>query len=217
MSAAVRRHLENTTVYRGQWCGSDEIASELPAIAFGSQDAASTYATTPNQVVKARTMEQHPVVFAARLHMERPYCLTRIEHCDPFLDLDIVGEEFGRDVVEALVRDWGEAIENSNAFEEMSADTGRTLDEMVAAWPSSQEQLPPIEAYHAIDTPEFLSALKTAGYDGMAFGGSGETMSEMEWHVFDASQAVSVLSGQPLSSAREVDVDLEMESSGPRL
>ena len=55
--------------------------------------------------------------------------------------------------------------------------------------------------------PEFITALKEAGYDGMAFGGSGETMMEMEWHVFDPSQAISVLSGRPLSADPDFEFD----------
>ncbi|MCE6959275.1 hypothetical protein LAZ40_09440 [Cereibacter sphaeroides] len=195
--------LEGLVVHRGQWCGQEGLRSALPAFAFGSRRAAETYATRPNDRRLASGTGPVPRIFSARLAVTRIYCRTPIADCDPFLDLDGIAEDFGLKVVRALVRDHAEAIEATTGFADLQAGTGLDLAGMLAAWPERIQALPPVEAHLALRTPEFVAALKAQGYDAAAFGGSGETALEMEWHLLDPALARDAETGAPIPLAAD--------------
>jgi hypothetical protein len=195
---AALEYLAKTPVFRGQWCGGQGLRSNLPSFAFGSREAAETYATDPNDRTLAEGQTPEPVLFEAKLNVSQIYCKTSLKNCDPFFDLDVLGAEFGREVIEAICEAKGGAAENTQGYMDLEEETGRTLTEMVAAWPEDQDRLPPIDAYLALDVPELAQAMQAAGYDGVGFGGTGTTTMEMEWHIFDPDLAISVETGEPI-------------------
>ena len=190
--------LDRNTVHRGQYCGSNGLRYDLPTISFGTRRAAEFYAEHPNDSSLALEQKVVPRLFQARLDVSRIYCLTEFEKPDPFFDLDIIAEEFGRHVVIAIIRDYEDAIRNTQAFETLYHQTGFDLLEMVNAWPFANEYLPPVVGHLALRVPEFIDALKTGGYQAVALGGTGETRQEMEWHIFDPDRALDPISGKPL-------------------
>lgn len=198
LEAAALAWLRDNAVHRGQWCGSDGLRSALPTMTFGTHRAAAHYASIPNDRDLARDQHISPAIFTARLAATRVYCRTQLAHCDPFFDLDVLMNDFGRDLVEAVVRTCADSIRNTNAFEEMHAETGLSLDAMVAAYPDKLAWLPPVDAHIALREPAMIAALQAAGYDAVAIGGSGETHGEMEWHVLDPMMAVDAVTGVPL-------------------
>jgi hypothetical protein len=190
--------LQQNLVHRGQWCGAGALRSELPAMAFGTRSAANLYAQEPNNRILAKGREQKGEVFTARLAATKVYCRTALAACDPFFDLDVIGEDFGRDVMMAIAEEWGSSATRTGAYEELHAETGMSLDEMLAAWPQTLPQLPPVDAHLALRVPALLEALQDAGYDAVAIGGSGQTQGQMEWHIFDPSLARDPQTGEPL-------------------
>ena len=134
--------------------------------------------------------------------------MDAIEDTDPYIDLDVIGAEFGRDVVLSIVSDAMDAIEDTGGFIDLYEETGLSLIGMIKAWPEQVDRLPPVPAYLALQVDEFVEALKAAGYDAVAIGGSGETALEMEWHIFDASRARCARTGDPLP-VHEPAEDLE--------
>lgn len=201
--------LMQNEVFRGQWCGGGALRSELPTMTFGTQQAAELYAGAPNNHILAKGQEIRGEIFMARLAARKVYCRTALADCDPFFDLDVIGNDFGRDVLEAVVAEWGSSATNSNAFEELHEETGLSLHEMVASWPDELPQLPPVDAHLALRVPALVEAIQSAGYDAVAIGGSGATHGQMEWHIFDPSLARDPETGEPLPVFSE-DHDLEI-------
>jgi hypothetical protein len=201
--------LMQNDVYRGQWCGGGALRSELPTMTFGTRQAAELYAGSPNNLALAKDLTLHSEIFTARLAARKVYCRTALADCDPFFDLDLIGEEFGRDVLEAVVAEWGSSATNSNAYEEMHEDTGLSLFEMVARWPNEIPRLPPVDAHLALRVPALIAAIQSAGYDAVAIGGAGATHGQMEWHIFDPSLAKDPETGDPLPVFSE-DHELEI-------
>ena len=190
--------LKQNLVYRGQWCGGGALRSELPAMTFGTLQAAELYAREPNNHSLAKGYDLQAKIFTARLAATKVYCRTALSDCDPFFDLHVIGDDFGREVLEAVVAEWGSSATNSDAFEELHEETGLSLREMVAAWPEELSQLPPVDAHLALRVPALVGAIQAAGYDAVAIGGSGATHGQMEWHIFDPSLARDPESGEPL-------------------
>ena len=200
--------LAENTVYRGQWCGCNALRSNLPTFAFGTCDVARIYSEDPNDKDLVRGQSLLPQIFEAKLDVSKIYCVTVLENPDPFIDLDAIGIEFGRDVMNAVIRDYADSIEVTCAFLDLEEKTGlRTILDMAEDWPGSLHWLPPVPGYLALRVPEFIEALQCAGYDAVAIGGSGETALKMEWHVFDAARAVCPQSGEPLPRYGEMEVE----------
>ena len=198
--------LDKHTVYRGQWCGCNALRSNLPTFAFGTWNAARIYSKDPNDKDLVCKQVLSPQIFEARLDVSKIYCATELEHPDPFFDLSVIECEFGRDITNAVIRDYADSIEDVCAFLELEEQTGlRMILDMAGNWPGSLHWLPPVPGYLALRVPEFTEALQCAGYDAVAIGGSGETSLEMEWHVFDAARAVCPWSGEPLPRYGEAE------------
>jgi hypothetical protein len=214
--AAALAWLRQHDVYRGQWCGAGALRTDLPAMTFGTERAAEHYAAIPNDHNLANSQEISPEVFRAKLEVTKVYCRTALGDCDPFFDLDTLLNDFGRDLVDNLVKTCASSIENTNAFEELHTETGMPLKEMVAAYPGGISHLPPMDAYIAMRQPAFIEALIEAGYDAVAIGGAGDTHGEMEWHIWDPALAIDPDTLLPLPCFHE-NHDLAENLNGMKL
>jgi len=200
-----------TTVFRGQWCGADGIRTNLPTISFGTRETAALYASQPNDRSLAAGRILHPRIWEVRLAVQKPYVLIEQDDEDPFFDLDVIALEFGRDVLRAVARDCSAAIQDTGGYDEIHRETGMYLGEMIEAWPERLDRLPPVLGFRALEVPEFVQALKDAGYDSVCLGGFGENSLEHEWHLFDADLAVDVETGEPVGWAcQEEEASLSM-------
>lgn len=201
LEQAALDHLVKNSVYRGQWGGERTLRSDLPSFAFGSREAAGIYANEPNdRTLAGDTPNIQPVIHEASLQVSKVYCRTNLEDSDPFFDLDELGEDFGRDIVTFLAEIHADNIEDTQSFLDLQEETGRSLEEMVDAWPLRQERLPCIEAHVALREPGMIEALQKAGYDAVAIGGSGQNAMEMEFHIFDADLAINPVTGAPFGA-----------------
>jgi len=197
-------------VYRGQWCSSGALRSDLPTFSFGTRSAAEIYASNPNDQSLMSGIAMSPKIFSAKLAVEKVYCRTSIKDTDPYFDLDMIGEEFGLDVLLSIVSEASPAIEDTGGFADIYDETGLSLIGMVKAWPEHVKQLPPVPAYLALQVPEFVEAVQAAGDDAVAFGGSGETALEMEWHIFDGSKAICAETGLEIG-VHTVEDEMQIE------
>lgn len=208
--AAALALLDGMTVWRGQWCGEPVLRSALPTITFGSRAAAERYASEPNDRNLARGREVRPVLFEARLDLGRIWCRIAPDDFDPFIDLDAIASEFGREIMLAVVRDCRGQIEETGGYEDLHAETGLDLDGMLEAWTDRIGFLPPVLGHLALRVPEFVEALKAAGYDGVMIGGCGDNALEAEWHIFDPARALDPETGRPIGepdAATPLDTD----------
>lgn len=176
-------------VWRGQIEGAGEIRSALPATAYGSREAASLYAMQANDRSLAKPGDE-PFVTPAVLRPKRVFAAAMPDDEDPFVDLEVVAVCFGRDTAERLARELAGHVQDTNSFEEISAETG--IDdpaEMVRLWPGTVQRLPCVLMHEALRLEWFADTLREAGYDAVLIGGSGETALELEWHVLDPAIA----------------------------
>ncbi len=164
---AQERFGNGVTVWRGQIEGAGEVRSVLPATAYGSRETASLYAMHANYRSLARAGDE-PFVMPAVLRPKRIFATATPDDADPFVDLDVIAACFGRDAAERMARELAGHIQDTNAFEEISAETG--IDdpaEMVRLWPGSIERLPCVLMHEALRLEWFTDALRDAGYDAV--------------------------------------------------
>lgn len=189
-SGLIHRMFENgVQVWRGQIEGAGEVRSVLPTTTYGSREAASLYAMQANDRSLARPGDQ-PFVMPAVLRPRRVFAAAMPDDADPFVDLDVILACLGRSAAERLARELSGHIQDTNAFEELSAETGMDDPaEMVGLWPGTVQRLPCVLMHEALRLEWFADTLREAGYDAVLIGGSGETALELEWHVLDPAIA----------------------------
>lgn len=179
-------------VYRGEHGDTKEesraglFQSRLGSISFGSAEAASLYAEDPNN------RNDHPVaprVYPVHLQITNPI-IHNMD--DPFIDLSTLESALGRDHALRIACKFNHAIQNTNFWEEMAAELGVVSVEEVAQ--DHPERL--LEAYfdvfYLLDDPDEVRILQEHGFDGAIHMGNGDTSEDLEYRIFDESQAISV-------------------------
>jgi len=179
-------------VYRGEYGANQDLPgdnlfqSRLGSISFGSAEAASFYAEEPNN---RNDRPVAPRVFPALLSITNPI-IHNLE--DPFIDLSALEAALGREHALRIACKFGHAVQNTNCWEEMAAELGVVcVEEAVQDHPDRL-----LEAYfdvfYLLDDPDEIRLLKEHGFDGAIHMGNGETADELEYRIFDESQAISV-------------------------
>lgn len=175
-------------VYRGQH-GPDSDAvfqSRLGSLSFGDYDTAYLYATTPNDL---RDTPIAPRIVPAYLSIKRPLV---VDHGDPFIDFSRLIDAIGYERSAQIATELSGYIENTNAWAEIGTDLSVT--EYISQNPGHLASLY-VELYPILDKPEYVEWLKSAGFDGAIYGGSGANSGTAEYRVFDPAQ---VASGAPI-------------------
>lgn len=179
-------------VYRGEHGdnqglpGDNLFQSRLGSISFGSAEAASFYAEEPNN---RNDRPVAPRVYPAFLSITNPI-IHNLD--DPFIDLRALEAAMGREHALRIACKFANAIQNTNCWEEMAAELGIVcVEEAAQDYP---ERL--LEAYfdvfYLLDDPDEVRILQEHGFDGAIHMGNGETADELEYRIFDESQAISV-------------------------
>lgn len=188
-------------VYRGEHGepGDHLFQSRLGSISFGSAEAASLYAMSPNN---RNDQPVAPRVFPVRLVITNPI-IHNLE--DPFIDLSTLEATLGREHALRIACKFEHAIQNTNFWEEMAAELGVVSVAEVARDHPERLLEAYFDAFHLLDDPEEVRLLQEHGFDGAIHMGNCETSEELEYRIFDESQAMSVFD---LSA---------MEMPGPRV
>jgi hypothetical protein len=179
-------------VYRGEHgdnqglSGDRLFQSRLGSISFGSAEAASFYAEEPNN---RNDRPVAPRVYPAFLSITNPI-IHNLD--DPFIDLRALEAAMSREHALRIACKFGHAVQNTNCWEEMAAELGVVcVEEAVQDHPDRL-----LEAYfdvfYLLDDPDEVRLLKEHGFDGAIHMGNGETADELEYRIFDESQAISV-------------------------
>lgn len=174
--------------YRGEHGPLTEniFRTKLPSLSFGSLEAAKIYATLPND---RRMTPVASRVIKAELKIANP-CINQT--LDSFIDLSVIRDTLGHSWVERILTEFSMELKDTNVFEEMSVELGiDTVEELAAKHSECVDDLC-IMVYHLLDNPKFIKAMKDHGYDGAIFGGSGANAGEVEYRVFDHSQARAI-------------------------
>ncbi|MDK6076208.1 hypothetical protein [Massilia varians] len=181
-SVAVGKDSVPIVVYRGEHGEStDVIHSRTRAISFSNAQAASTYATQPNNPDDKPVA---PRVMAAYLSITNPVVADRD---DPFIDMSTIAAKLGVTKTTTIALRLADHIEHTcnwvDRFEPMFESVADLLDRN----PELLSELY-LDAYPVFDDDEIVGWFAEAGYDGAVHAGAGETAAEIEYKVFYRSQ-----------------------------
>ncbi|HDR9103475.1 TPA: hypothetical protein QDB04_000195 [Burkholderia vietnamiensis] len=174
------------TVYRGQHGAAEHWAeSKLGSLSFGTQRAASIYAMSPNN---RNDKALSPKVFPVYLDIRNPFVNAQ----DPFLDLSRYAEVFGLEETKRIALKFEDHVMNTNVWLELSEDIKHpTVEKLMTEYPDRLLELY-FNIYPLLDDVEEVARLRTAGFDGAIYDGSGETATETEYRAFSENQVRSV-------------------------
>lgn len=183
------------TVYRGQYGKESGVQSRLGAISFGNEEAARTYAESPNN---RNEVVENPRIITANLVIENPVINTPD---DPFIDFKQISEALGNKRAEEIAIALSDAIKNTNNWEENYADKYQSVGELLKNNPAALNDLY-VDAFRVFDNAKWVGWFRSAGYDGAIHAGNGETALEPEYKVFSKSQ-INVISETPIAKAEK--------------
>lgn len=197
-------------VYRGEHSdldgGDSGVKTLLGSISFGDSVTASTYACEPNN---STLRAELPRIYPAYLIIKKPF----FNDCgDPFVDFSHLENHLGKGLADHFFLKHASAAENTNNWQdEINPDSEwGSIAEFYADHPERMNELY-MELYHLLDDPEFIAVLKSKGYDGAVYNGSGVNGSEDEYRVFDKSSIIYALSGEiETKPRREMSVQHEI-------
>ena len=176
-------------VYRGEHGESDEdFHSRSPVLSFGNAETASHYAEWPNN----RGLDQiarRPRVIPVYLKITNPIINDKE---DPFMDLGPVVDALGRDEAIKYAKKHEQSIYGTNNWDENYSHQYASVEDLLAEKPDEVRNLYG-NAYDFLDDPELIGALKAKGFDGAIHAGYGENHDDVEYKVFDKSQAKSAI------------------------
>jgi hypothetical protein len=174
--------LTPVVVYRGEHgLSSDIIHSRSRAVSFGTFQAASSYALSPN---RPQDKPIAPRVMAAYLSIKNPALDNRD---DPFIEMSTIVEKLGPEKAELIARRFAGHIENTGNWVDGLARDFESVEQLLDLEPARITDLY-LDAYPVFDDDEVVSWFAEAGYDGAIHLGNGETALEEEYKVFDRSQ-----------------------------
>ncbi len=175
-------------VYRGQHGDSDDIETKLGSITFGSAEIASNYAINPND---RNAKVKSPKLFPVYLSIKNPLMHSAD---DPFIELGDVWSKLGKETAMRAAIDNADRIYNTSVWADDYSEKYRSVEELIAINPAQIRELY-VEAFPLFDSPWFVEAAKSAGFDGAIHGEYGyhtEAGEHAEYRVFDKSQIKSI-------------------------
>jgi len=181
-------------VYRGEYGPSELLlASRLGSLSFGSEQAAKTYALTPNNALDNPIA---PRILRALINIKYPILNTPD---DPFMDMRVLIKALGLVQTMQIAIKHSQWIVNTNHWSDNYANEyGDNVDILLAVKPEALSDLYCL-AYPLLDDPQVVKCLAFQGFDGAIHAGSGETAGEAEYKVFRPSQ-VRILEMQMLDN-----------------
>lgn len=176
-------------VYRGEHGMHDHfIQSRMPSITFGSQKAAEHYALNPNVMAD---VVQIPRVLVARLAIDNP--VFNQPH-DPLIDWADLVKIIGLAHTYNVFVHFDAHVRNTNAWDRICSKSSRqwtSVQELLDKAPWFAKELC-ILCYVLLDYTLFVERASWLGFDGAIYQGSGETLTEVEYRVFNPSQILFV-------------------------
>lgn len=186
------------TAFRGEHGEPDKttiLQSRHGSYSFGTLRAAEHYANNPNdisdviiepRIIKAELTINKPVMnnprdpFMEFSDIEQAIGLEKAVHIAKMLDVHIFGTD-----------NWARILDDSFAdIDDIDdIDDRKQFNAWIAEDPSLLLSKIYINAYKILDEEEWIGWFKEKGFDGAVHQGSGETLSEAEYKIFDSSQA----------------------------
>lgn len=179
---------EPMVVYRGEHGKHDgaEFHTRSGSISFGTLRAANVYAAEPNRL-DLDPVARQPLVIPAYLRICTPLIC---DPDDPFIDVATLREALGLEQARRIALKFSSHIEDTGRWDEDFAPAFSSAKEMIEV--ASAEELDRLyfAVFPLLDDPVEVDLLRSAGFDGAIYGGSGQTALEPEYRIFSAAQAL---------------------------
>lgn len=181
-------------LYRGEHGLHDHLVqTRMGSITFGSQKAAEHYALSPNVtadvVYRPRVLQAHLAITNPIFNQPR----------DPLIDYSDLVRVIGTAPTQAMFVQFEEYVRHTNAWERLCETSQRqwgSVQEVLAEAPELMADLC-VLCYVLLDYRPFVELARWLGYDGAIYQGSGETLAEAEYRVFDQQQIVFIEEYEP--------------------
>jgi hypothetical protein len=196
-------------VYRGEYGlvsgGSPVMETQLGSYSFGDPETASVYALEPNN---ANDRIESPRIYPVYLIINKPFFN---DPGDSFVDFDHLEERLGRDVAVEFFLRYAAKIEMTNNWqEEINPDSEwGSVRSFFESHPERMSELY-MELFPLLDDPDFVAILRSKGFDGAVYCGSGVNAVEDEYRVFDRSGIIYALS-QEMEPRPKPERNLQMD------
>lgn len=180
-------------VFRGQHGQTDRLQTRSTSLTFcGSADTANLYAEQPNN---RREVAQAPHLIPAFLEIQNP---VFVERDSPFVEMGQIQETLGRFAAEYFAFKHEQHIVCTQYWQDCLYGEFANIRDMLKREPALLETLY-MNAYPLLDDPEFVDMARSLGFDGAIHVGNGASFGDLEYRIFDASQAISAITAERLS------------------
>lgn len=199
-------------VYRGEHGLLDPAGPGLQtligSLSFGTARAASRYAESPND---NRVTPQAARVYPAYLVIKNP--IINDPH-EAFMEFSHLQSKIGLDLATEFFLKNAQWVEHTDNWGNIASDGG--FSDVKEFHDKCPERMPELytQLWPLLDDPAFIKVMKAKGFDGAIYQGSGETLDEAEYRVFDSSSVIYALSHQ-IEARYSLDIKHERNSSTP--
>lgn len=171
-------------VYRGEHgLAGNLLQTRLGSLSFGSCKAARVYANNPN--VRG-DIPQSPRIIRANITIKNP-----VINCpdDPFLEMATLIATLGYEQAKATAVRFENYVYDTDNWVSNFSNDYRNVGELILRKPELLVELYCL-AYPVFDDYETVRLFKERGFDGAIHAGSGETLDEAEYKVFNKEQVL---------------------------
>ena len=165
----------------------EEFQTRVGSTSFGSLRTATEYAKEPNDRTKDRVAKD-PRVQGYTIAINNPFVNSKD---DPFVDLSEIRRKLGGSAVRHVVENLSANIMSTNNWQENFADEFESPAEVLDKAPERVDKLY-LDLYSVLDDAEMVKRMKRKGYDGAIHQGMGSNFDEIEYRIFDQSQATRI-------------------------
>lgn len=179
-------------VFRGEHGALDPARSGLQtllgSLSFGTARAASHYAQNPNNL---KVKPEAPRVYPAYLVIKNP--IINDPH-EAFMEFSHLQSKIGFDLATEFFLKNAHWIEHTDNWGNIASEGGFSdVREFHENCPERMSELY-TQLWPLLDDPAFIKILKDKGFDGAIYQGSGETLDEPEYRVFDPCSVIYSIS-----------------------
>ena len=159
--------------------------SRHASLSFGAERVARHYALHPNTPRLDGLNGTCPRLIQAELTVNRPVIFNKD---DAFVEMEDLIEKIGEKNVQTIALLHAQWFYNTNLWDSEFGHTYPTMHALLDHRPELLKTLY-VQIYPLLDDPRVIGLMRTSGFDGAIYAGTGAFPDEPEYRVFDATQA----------------------------
>lgn len=167
--------------------------SRLASLSFGPERVARHYAVCPNMPKIDGMNGTSPRLIEAELTINRPIIFNKD---DPFVEMADLIHKIGEQNAQTIALAHAPWFYQTNLWMSEISKLYPDMDSLLDHKPELLKTLY-VQIYPLLDDTMVINTLRTLGFDGAIYPGSGPFPDELEYRVFDAQQ-IHILQVHPL-------------------